>query len=315
MKKSLTILAIACILLIGSEYIFIPGRLVVTKVELVHFVHSAVYRTLANENKWQAWFPSEKKGSSSLIFKGDTFRVGKAVPFTVQVLLGQKDGGEIETLITVLNFPGDSAVIQWQCGLPAGLNPLKRFFQYLNARRIKNNMKEILDQFVPFVEQKEHVYGVNIDISSTKDTLLISTQNIQKTYPTTAEVYALIGKLRQYISLHQSSETGYPMLNIKQLDSGWNRVRVAIPIHKLVVDYAQIGKDGFSEERMVPGHFVTTQFTGGDSTVQEVFRQIRLYSLDYSKVPVAIPFQSLITERINEPDTSKWITRIFAPVY
>jgi hypothetical protein len=29
---------------------------------------------------------------------------------------------------------------------------------------------------------------------------------------------------------------------------------------------------------------------------------------------MAIPFQSLITDRVKEPDTAKWITKLYAPV-
>ena len=315
MRKSLIILAMACILLAGSAYVFIPGILIVSKVKFVHCLPNSVFRILADENKWKTWFPFEKKDSPILVYNEDTFHVGKKVPLTVQVLISRKDNRQLETLITILNLPGDSSIIQWQCELHAGLNPVKRFLQYLYAKSIKNDMKELLDQFAPLIENRDQVYGVHIEITSSSDTILMAKQAILNNYPSTAVEYGLIGEIRKYISRHQSKETGYPIMNIKQLDSGRYSITVAVPMDKTLPDLRQIKKDGFSQQRLVPGHFVTARFTGGDSTIQEVFRQIRFYRLDFSKVPVAIPFQSLITERINEPDTSKWITKIYAPVY
>jgi hypothetical protein len=35
---------------------------------------------------------------------------------------------------------------------------------------------------------------------------------------------------------------------------------------------------------------------------------------DYQQTAMAIPFESLVTDRSREPDTLKWITNIYVPV-
>jgi hypothetical protein len=41
---------------------------------------------------------------------------------------------------------------------------------------------------------------------------------------------------------------------------------------------------------------------------------MQLYFDDYDKTSMAITFQYLVTDRIKEADTAKWITEIYAPV-
>jgi len=53
---------------------------------------------------------------------------------------------------------------------------------------------------------------------------------------------------------------------------------------------------------------------GGQGTVENALEQMQLYFDDYDKTSMAITFQYLVTDRIKESDTTKWITEIYAPV-
>ncbi len=65
---------------------------------------------------------------------------------------------------------------------------------------------------------------------------------------------------------------------------------------------------------MVPGNFMVIEISGGDYAVREGERNLQNYIEDYGKIKMAIPFQSLITNRLAEPDSSRWKTRIYLPV-
>jgi hypothetical protein len=43
--------------------------------------------------------------------------------------------------------------------------------------------------------------------------------------------------------------------------------------------------------------------------------QIQLYIQDYHRTLMALPFQQLITDRSAEPDTTRWITDIYVPLF
>jgi len=72
------------------------------------------------------------------------------------------------------------------------------------------------------------------------------------------------------------------------------------------------GKIFFS--RFVPWKVLTAEVRGGIWTVKEAMHQMDIYIADYQKTAMAIPFQSLVTNRMEEPDTLKWITGIYTPV-
>ncbi len=66
--------------------------------------------------------------------------------------------------------------------------------------------------------------------------------------------------------------------------------------------------------RMVPGYFIVSEVKGGPFTIGEAVKQLDFYISDYKKTVMAKPFQTLVTNRLTETDTSKWITKISIPV-
>jgi hypothetical protein len=54
---------------------------------------------------------------------------------------------------------------------------------------------------------------------------------------------------------------------------------------------------------------------GGIGTVNLALQQFQLYIQDYRRTLMALPFQQLITDRVAEPDTARWITDIYIPLF
>jgi hypothetical protein len=66
---------------------------------------------------------------------------------------------------------------------------------------------------------------------------------------------------------------------------------------------------------MVPGRFLKTEVTGGPYIIEHAHKMMQQYFEDYKRTSMAIPFEYLVTDRSKEPDTAKWVTRIYGPVY
>jgi hypothetical protein len=43
--------------------------------------------------------------------------------------------------------------------------------------------------------------------------------------------------------------------------------------------------------------------------------QMKNYISDYQRTVMAIPFQSLVTDRRKEADTTKWLTKLYFPIF
>ena len=66
---------------------------------------------------------------------------------------------------------------------------------------------------------------------------------------------------------------------------------------------------------MLPGgNILITEVKGGPEEIKKAYRQVELYISDFQRVAPAIPFESLVTDRRAEKDSTKWITRIYYPV-
>ena len=73
--------------------------------------------------------------------------------------------------------------------------------------------------------------------------------------------------------------------------------------------------DGYTFKKMIKGSFMVTEVVGGEYTVAKASKSLQQYFTDYKKTSMAINFTMLITDRMYQPDTTKWITRLYQPVY
>ncbi len=168
----------------------------------------------------------------------------------------------------------------------------------------------MLDSMKCFLEKEENIYGINVQRTKVKDTLLVATKNTLSNYPSIENVYTLISILRNYIKANDAVETGYPMLNVRTSDSIHFETMVALPVNKFLNNHERI-----LHKEMVPGNILVTEAKGGLYNVAKAFNSLKDYVEDHQLQSPAIPFESLIIDRLHEPDTTKWITKIYYPIY
>ncbi len=141
-----------------------------------------------------------------------------------------------------------------------------------------------------------------------KDSVLLVTELSTAAYPSVKELYNKIDSLRAYIAHQGRKETDPPMLNVVHTRLTYKST-IAVPLDKEVEP-----TEAFAVQRFVPWKVMTGVVNGGAMTAERAMDQLRLYVLDYQLTAMAMPFQSLETERDKEPDTTKWVTRVVVPV-
>lgn len=315
MKKLLLIIFVLIPLIFAGIYIFIPGKINFGKIIYINANRNITSRYIGEETNWIQWWPSdsehvlspkENKGIS-YTYKDFEYTITRKALEGTSILITH-DGSAINSFLHLIALKPDSVVVEWKGELPATNNPINRIKNYLLATEVKKNISEILQNAKIFLEKTESVYGISIVQQQVKDTLLISTRLTSNNYPSTAEIYNLITSLREYIFSNGATETNSPMLNITK-DSTY-KIMVAIPINHAIPP-----TEKFLLKKMVPGKILVTEVTGGTYTADQALRQLTMYMEDNRLVSPAIPFQSLVTERSKEPDTTKWVTKIYFPVF
>ncbi len=314
MKKLFLILLIVVSLSLLSSYIFIPDNVEIAKVGLLSANKRTAYRCFTQKDLRQQFLKdneSTRSNDSSYFFKHNNiaFEFKDRMFDVIEVSMRHKNL-QLNSVISFTELSPDSTAVEWKTGMKMSNNPVKRIQQYLQANKIHKGMSFILEQLQQFVSNKKNVYGLTIQRALVTDSLLVTTKTTTKNYPSTQEYYDMIKKLQDYITANGGSSANYPMLNIAETDSNNFVVTVAVPINKVLPD-----KGDIFFKRMFPGNILITEVKGGVYAIEEGFKQLNRFVSDYQLVPPAIPFQSLVTDRLMETDTSKWMTKLYFPVY
>ena len=316
MKKGFIAFLILLIVLLAPVYLFIPNHLEIRKTAYVNAVADATYRQVSEKTAWKRWWPRETSAGKAtnasqpekFFYDGISYSVTSHVLGPIQVLI-TTDGGEFNSTLLVVPIRSDSSALTWRCLIETGINPFEKIKYYRQSRNIATGMDKILDRLQSFLSRQENLYNIPISRTKVTDTILVTTRVTLNHYPSTAEIYNSINKLKQYVSSQGAKETNYPMLHVLRTDSTRFETMIAIPVNK------RIGNDAeFVHKRMVPGNILLARVKGGHHSVQKAFAEMETYVKDHELIPPAIPFQSLETDRLREPDTTKWITRIYFPV-
>ncbi len=315
MKKSTVFLLIIFVLSLASVYVFIPGTLEVAKIEYVKCNVHAAFRIIGDGGQWGKWLPSgsgdvnQTTGSRpSYFFAGYTYRPGEPFYNALEVRIEGKNTS-IKSRIELIKTSIDSTIMVWKYEMPSSLNPVQRIMDYQQARQVKKGMSKWLSALKVFLENGQNIYGTDFHETMSKDSTMVAIKSLSTQYPSTSEIYKLVSDLKKYIALNGAKENNFPMLHVRKLESALFETMVAIPVNKKLS-----GKDEIFFSRFVPWKVLTAEVRGGNSIVEEALRQMKLYISDYEKTVMAIPFESLVTDRSKEPDTLKWITRIYVPV-
>ena len=306
MKKILIGLVLSMTFLLAAVYIFIPRK---TKIEATVSLNAAVpgvLRTLANDSNWKRWWPGEipfAYNEQSYFIRGHIFNVFDIAIFT--------DKDTINSLMELVFVKANTMTILWNAEQVNSNNPLKRVIQYRHAKETEKNMNAILQGMKTFFQKKENIYGFDIKETFVKDSALISTRRTFDHYPTAQDVDAMIQSLKKYIVQHNAIEKNLPMLNVLKVDNFHYEAMTAIPVDK---ELPQTNE--FAPKFLLKGGYILeAQIQGGPFTIENSLKEFENYRSDYKLTSPAIPYQLLVTDRVKESDTTKWITRLYYPVF
>jgi hypothetical protein len=315
MKKWLLLLIVFLLIGMGCIYFFIPNRIYINETMKIPVNAKGFSRVFSDENSWRGWWPGEAVKNSSLgantqfHFNGKTYTVtGKRLTsFPLTIRYG-KDSIPTELLFIPEN--PNVITLSWQAVKGTSYNPVKRLQRFNKAQELRKDLRTILKHLQKFYAEEQNVYGLSIKQGKVMDSLLISTSTITKGYPGVESVYNLIDQLTSFAQKQEAQATGLPMLNVNTSDSINYLVKVALPVNKKVKDEGAI----VNRWMLGGGKILITEVKGGPHVISQAFKEMENYVQDFRRTAPAIPFQSLITDRRKEPDTNKWVTKIYWPV-
>lgn len=314
MKKLIIVLLLLAVFFSIGAFILIPKQLTVSEATLMKANENAVFRYLSSEEKWIKWWPKENVKSlnqeKGINLNGLTYHLATIVYNAVNIKINYENSvynGEI----SLISLSSDSIAVQSKIELVTSNNPFKRFLQYEEAKKIKNSLATILAHLKSYCEDKDKVYAFNIRKTTLKDTALIAIKTVVPNYPSTQDIYKLVENLEKYLRAHNARQVGAPMLNIREEDSAHYELMVAIPTDKRLD-----GDGNISSKRLIiyKDKVLTAEVQGGPEIIKKAYNELTTFMSDYNLATPVISWESLITDRSKEKDSTKWVTKIFVPI-
>jgi hypothetical protein len=306
MKKVLIGLVLSIAFLLAAVYLFIPRKIKIEAAVPLNAALPGVFRTLINDSNWKKWWPGETPfayNKQAYSIKGKFFNV-----FDIDIY---SDKDTINSRMELVFVEANTMTILWNAELVSSNDPFKRFERYRYAKQTEKNMNAILQSLQTFFQKKENIYGVDIKETLVKDSALISTRRKFDHYPDAQEVDSMIQSLKKYISQNKAIEKNSPMLNVFELGNSRYEAMTAIPVDKELPKTNE-----FAPKFLLKGgNILEAQIQGGPYTIEKGLKELENYRADYKFNSPAIPYQLLVTDRAKEPDTTKWITRLYYPVF
>jgi uncharacterized protein YndB with AHSA1/START domain len=306
MRTILIIAGVVLLLAVAGLFLLLPRQVSLSQDIAIKAPSGAVLRALTEKEKWQRWWPVD---NTALKYHAENFNPGSETTNSMLVDIQAGDTA-VQGLLMTISVTNDSTIVSWEATLPAGANPFQRISTWMEARKLKRQLAAALTRLKAFSEDPRNVYGIAVKEVKVTTPYLVALKG-ESTLPlSTQEVYARIDELRTYIHSKGARETAPPMLNIQTEDSTLYQFMVALPVDRLLP-----GKGPIEQKRMVMGKLLEAEVRGGDSTVQRGMAALENYRRDYRRASPAIPYASLVTDRTKEPDTAKWITQLYCPVF
>ncbi len=312
MKQTFAVVISAVILFFGVVYFALPNKSSVAVSIKANAPLACVQRVLSNKTLCTKWLPKEGKqltanefllDDCTFTFVSDNFQNNN---------IAVKYKGVTANSMIISAAARDSSFTSVNFQFPNSTNPFKKIVNYFTYKHVETTTQKLLNSLQSFLSNTENIYGVSMKREILKDSTLIALKSSSKNYPTVFEIYKNIDILKAYATTNGAAENNPPMLNIYKDGENGYAFMVALPINKWLEN-----KGNIIAKRMLAGGNIleSGEIKGGFYTVDHFLKELENFRADVNGMSPAIPFQSLITDRSKESDTSKWVTKLYFPVF
>jgi hypothetical protein len=318
MKKWLLFLVVIIALILFSlPYILIPSTLKVSSLTKTERNVAGSFRSLSNKSDWAKWWPGGPGRPMPFCtdfleckfhYNGNEYAISGLYYNALTISISQGNQND-ESRIDLISIQNDSTYIHWDYIVHTSHNPLVRIGQYRKAAQQKADMDSILNHLKNFLNSVANVYGHDIRLIMAQDTTLIVINLKTSSPPTTEEIYRCYKSLRAYAAANNAKENNFPMLLPNKNTPGAFETFVALSIDKALPDKGKI-----LHRRYVPWKDLMLEVKGGDSAIARGRKELDNYVNDNQIQVMSKTYESLVTDRNLEKDSSRWITRLICSI-
>jgi effector-binding domain-containing protein len=310
MKKIILIILTSALVIAVGIYFIIPSKLEVTNQVTIEASDVIISRFLIQKSGWDKWWPGTKINDDQFSYNGVQYHIIKTTNSGVNLSI-QKNNLKLNGEISYLPNSDYLVKITMYAAAESSTNPIQKITNYIKINDLKDQTAIILHHLKIFLEDEKNAYNYKIYINKIEYPILLTTTIASKSYPDMRHVYETIEELREQAKVQGVKEKNFPMLNIHKTDDKQYEITLAIPIDRAI---APTGKS-YINNMVLGGNLLVADVKGGPNTISNAFAQVKIFMKDHRLISPAMPFESLITDRYVEKDTSKWMTKIYYPIF
>ena len=272
----------------------------------------AVFRQLQKDSIWYKWWPGEIEpiGRNKVFINGHFRFVRENILLYTFVFKTTTSSFSTVSKLQLTSESDNVVTASLQSSITIPHNPFNRIKSLFLSTKLKESYKEILSSLSHHFAENKNQYDVDIKELTVPFEYVTTLSDNFSHSPSTAEIYFLIDQVKAYLKSKEATEKGSPMLFTTQEAKGKYFVQVAIPTNKSLPETGKIK----SKWMLKGGNILSAQVLGNRQVISNAKQQLDLYIHDHHRSVVAIPYEYLITNRIEQPDSNKWVTRIYFPV-
>ena len=308
MKRFFYTIIVITIIVVGIGF-FLPSNQLKSFTANATTPFDGISRIIVNKKYWGNWWPGTVSNDSVLVFENTELHIdmlllngfkAKTLNTTIPAAL------ELQTIAT---YNAETA-LTLNVDFKLSTNPLIKLYQYVLYRSEQKKYEQLFKNLTLSFSNVKRVYGFDIQMGKVPNAYYVSVKTYLDHYPTTEEVYTSIDEVRNFIQSKNSKVMNEPIFNVFKEEENKYLLMVAVASDR------EIPTEGkFLQKNMMLGNIVVAGVKGGYDAINKCKEAVQFYISDFRKVSPAIAFERLITNRLQEKDSSKWITTINYPVF
>lgn len=308
MKSKKTFILLVIALVLGAVFCLVPLASTPTVSVNIAANPQAIFRHLLVDSTWRHWWP-EQPSSKELAVDGFTVKKGNIL-LNAMELTASKEGIDYPIVFQLVSKSDYEVEVIFRSSVDIPHSPLARIDALRQASKLKAMFTRLATALKNHYTPEENLYQIKIVEEVVPFPFVITTSRNAAERPTTAEVYAMIDQLTDYLKKTGSTSRFQPMLHVSEQGKNNYFIQVGIPIDEPLPDTELIKCKRF----LKGGQILRSSINKTTVSITTAMKQMELYVQDHHLFQVAIPYQYLVTNRRQVPDSLEWKTDLYFPV-
>ncbi len=196
--------------------------------------------------------------------------------------------------------------VTWGFDADMGKNPFLKYFGLMMNKYVGGDYEKGLKNLDSLVHT---LSPYNVEIRELKDFNYVSIRQNCSWDDVSQVMTNAYGKLMKYIRSSGAEMTNAPYAIYHNIDNGEIDLEMGIPVNKIIASKGNINSGTFNSSKAA-----SVDYYGFYDNLGKAHNAIQDWVMKMGMESNGSPMEFYVTDPSSEPDTSKWLTRIYYPV-